>query len=125
MKRLTNSDKEIPTLSNNAEYWLQAYFKLKDYEDLEEQGLLLKLPCKVGDAVWDNDYGKTCLYTITGFSFGTGEGYIDEHVSLKEVVYYYSNYSGSITGSFAVNELGKSVFLTKEEAEAKLMESEV
>lgn len=51
MKRLTNSDKEIPTLSNNAEYWLQAYFKLKDYEDLEEQGLLLKLPCKVGDTV--------------------------------------------------------------------------
>ena len=125
MKRLTNSDKEIPTLSNNAEYWLQAYFKLKDYEDLEEQGLLLKLPCKVGDAVWDNDYGKTCLYTITGFSFGTGEGYIDEPVYLKEVVYYYSNYSGSITGSFAVSELGKSVFLTQAEAEKKLKESEV
>ena len=63
MKRLTNSDKEIPTLSNNAEYWLQAYFKLKDYEDLEEQGLLLKLPCKVGDTVWDNDYGKEWFLT--------------------------------------------------------------
>ena len=125
MKRLTNSDKEIPTLSNNAEYWLQAYFKLKDYEDLEEQGLLLKLPCKVGDTVWDNDYGKPCPYTVTGFSFGTGECYIDEHVSLKEVVYYYSNYSGSITGSFAVSELGKSVFLTQAEAEKKLKESEV
>ena len=125
MNRLTNSDKEIPTLSNNAEYWLQAYFKLKDYEDLEEQGLLLKLPCKVGDTVWDNDYGKPCPYTVTGFSFGTGEGYIDEPVSLKEVVYYYSNYSGSITGSFAVSELGKSVFLTQAEAEKKLKESEV
>ena len=125
MKRLTNSDKEIPTLSNNAEYWLQAYFKLKEYEDLEEQGLLLKLPCKVGDTVWDNDYGKPCPYTVTGFSFGTGEGYIDEPVSLKEVVYYYSNYSGSITGSFAVSELGKSVFLTQAEAEKKLKESEV
>ena len=125
MKRLTNSDKEIPTLSSNAEYWLQAYFKLKDYEDLEEQGLLLKLPCKVGDTVWDNDYGKPCPYTVTGFSFGTGECYIDEPVSLKEVVYYYSNYSGSITGSFAVSELGKSVFLTQAEAEKKLKESEV
>ena len=124
MERLTNRDKEIPTLSNNAEYWLQAYFKLKDYEDLEEQGLLLKLPCKVGDTVWDNDYGKPCLYTITGFSFGTGEDYIDEPVSLKEVVYYYSNYSGSITGSFAVSEIGKTVFLTKEEAEQKLKEME-
>ena len=125
MERLTNRDKEIPTLSNNAEYWLQAYFKLKDYEDLEEQGLLLKLPCKVGDTVWDNDYGKPCPYTVTGFSFGTGECYIDEPVSLKEVVYYYSNYSGSITGSFAVSELGKSVFLTQAESEKKLKESEV
>ena len=125
MNRLTNSDKEIPTLSNNAEYWLQAYFKLKEYEDLEEQGLLLKLPCNVGDTVWDNDYGKPCPYTVTGFSFGTGECYIDEPVSLKEVVYYYSNYSGSITGSFALSELGKSVFLTQAEAEKKLKESEV
>lgn len=35
MERLTNSNKEIPTLFDNAEYWLQVYFKLKDYEDLE------------------------------------------------------------------------------------------
>lgn len=45
MERLTDSDKEIPTLVDNAEYWLKVYFKLKDYEDLEEQGLV-KLPCK-------------------------------------------------------------------------------
>ena len=124
MERLTNSDKEIPILVDNARYWLQVYFKLKDYEDLEEQGLLLRLPCKVGDTVWDNDYGKPCAYTITGFSFGTGEDYIDEPVSLREVVCYYSNYSGSITGSFAVSEIGKTVFLTKEEDEQKLKEVE-
>lgn len=52
MERLTNSDKEIPTLVNNAEYWLEVYFKLKDIEDAEEQGLLLRLPCKVGDTVY-------------------------------------------------------------------------
>ncbi len=46
MERLTNSEKEIPTLFDNAEYWLEAYFKLKDYEDLEEQGRLVKLPKK-------------------------------------------------------------------------------
>ena len=124
MERLTNSDKEIPTLVDNAKYWLQVYFKLKDYEDLEEQGLLLRLPCKVGDTVWDNDYGKPCPYTVTGFSFGTGEGYIDEPISKKEVIYYYSNYSGSITGGFAVNEIGKTVFLTKSEVEQKLKEME-
>ena len=124
MERLTNSDKEIPTLVDNAKYWLQVYFKLKDYEDLEEQGLLLRSPCKVGDTVLDNDYGKPCPYTVTGFSFGTGEGYINEPISEKEVIYYYSNYSGSITGGFAVNEIGKTVFLTKPEVEQKLKKME-
>lgn len=46
MEKLTNGDKEVPTLVDNAEYWLQVYFKFKDYEDLEEQGRLIKLPCK-------------------------------------------------------------------------------
>lgn len=27
--------------------------KLGEYEDLEERGLLLRLPCKVGDYAWD------------------------------------------------------------------------
>lgn len=98
--------------------------KLAQYEDLEDNGLLLRLPCKVGDTVWDNDFRKPCAYTITGFSLGTGEDYIDEPVSEKEVVYYYSNSRGSITGSFAVSEIGKSVFLTQAEAEQKLKETE-
>ena len=97
--------------------------KLAQYEDSEEQGRLIKLPCKIGDTVWDNDYGNPCAYTITGFSVGTGEDYIDEPVSSKEVVYYYSNCSGTITGSFAVSEIGKTVFFTQVEAEQKLKES--
>lgn len=96
--------------------------KLADYEDLEEQGRLIKLPCKVGDTVWDNDYGRPCAYTITAFSFGECEEYICEPVTTKEVVFYYTNSSGSITGSFAESEIGKSVFLNKSEAEAKLKE---
>lgn len=47
MEILTDSNKVIPTLIDNAEYWLQVYFKLKDYEDLEELGRLVKLPKKV------------------------------------------------------------------------------
>lgn len=96
--------------------------KLADYEDLEEQGRLIKLPCKVGDTVWDNDCGRPCVYTITAFSFGECEEYICEPVTTKEVVFYYTNSSGSITGSFAESEIGKSVFLNKSEAEAKLKE---
>lgn len=96
--------------------------KLADYEDLEEQGRLIKLPCKVGDTVWDNDCGRPCAYTITAFSFGECEEYICEPVTTKEVVFYYENSSRSITGSFAESEIGKSVFLNKSEAEAKLKE---
>lgn len=96
--------------------------QLKEYEDLEEQGRLIKLPCKVGDTVWDNDCGRPCAYTITAFSFGECEEYICEPVTTKEVVFYYTNSSGSITGSFAESEIGKSVFLNKSEAEAKLKE---
>ena len=36
MERLTNSEKEIPTLIDNVEYWIKVYFKLKEYEDLED-----------------------------------------------------------------------------------------
>lgn len=96
--------------------------RLATYEDLEEQGRLVKLPCKVGDTVWDNDCGRPCAYTITAFSFGECEEYICEPVTTKEVVFYYTNSSGSITGSFAESEIGKSVFLNKSEAEEKLKE---
>ena len=52
-ERLTNSSKEIPTLCDNAEYWLQVYFKLKDYEDLEEQGRLVILQNPIGRVIFD------------------------------------------------------------------------
>ena len=125
MERLTRKSKSLDSYvleDTSAVGCMNVVDKLGEYEDLEERGLLLRLPCKVGDTVWDNDYGKPCAYTITGFSFGTGENYIDEPVSEKQVVYYYSNYSGSITGSFAVSEIGKTVFLTQAEAEQKLKE---
>ena len=132
MERLTKTysdgthgaNDNLPCGENSYTYKGLLLEALGKYEDAEEQGLLLRLPCKIGDTIWDNDYGKPCAYTITGFSFGAGEDYIDEPVSLKEVVCYYSNYSGSITGSFAVSEIGKTVFLTKEEAENKLKEME-
>lgn len=99
--------------------WLE---QLKEYQQLEKQGRLIKLSCKVGDTVWDNDYGRPCAYTITAFSFGECEEYICEPVTTKEVVFYYANSSGSITGSFAESEIGETVFLTKSEAESKLKE---
>ena len=31
---------------------IDALNRLAEYEDMEEQGLLLRLPCKVGDTLW-------------------------------------------------------------------------
>lgn len=99
----------------------QAIKKLAEYETAEEEGRLIMLPCKVRDYIWDIDYGTPCSYEITGFSIGNLN---DEAKSLDEVIFYYSSSDGSITGKFAVSEIGKSVFLAKEEAEKALKVTE-
>ncbi|MCI9083877.1 MAG: hypothetical protein HFI70_16825 [Lachnospiraceae bacterium] len=99
--------------------------KMAEYEDLEQQGKLLKLPCAVGDIIWDIDFGRPCGYEVTGFSFESlNDDDWEEEKALDKVVVYYTNSNGSITGTFAVSEIGKSVFLIKEEAEAALKELE-
>ena len=98
--------------------WLE---ELKSHKDLEEQGLLVRLPCKVGDIVWDNDFGYPESYEIKAFSYGYCDSYVESDIE-DEIIFYYENYTGSITGAFPMSELGKTVFLTREEAEKKLEE---
>lgn len=98
--------------------WLE---ELKSYKDLEEQGLLVRLPCKVGDMVWDNDFGYPESYEIKAFSYGYCDSYVEPDIE-DQIIFYYENYSGSITGAFPMSEIGKTVFLTREEAEKKLEE---
>ena len=71
----------------------EADMKLKEYEDAEEQGLLIRLPCKVGDDVW------TIMCGMTG-----------KHPALFRQEFTLSMFS----------HFGTAVFLTKEEAEAAL-----
>ena len=81
--------------------------RLKEYEDAEEQGLLLRLPCKVGDTV----------YTI----------YSDEDTSFVEepIVKDVSTHRIWIENRyFDYSDIGKIVFLTQEQAEQKLKEME-
>ena len=98
--------------------WLE---ELKSYKDLEEQGLLVRLPCKVGDMVWDNDFGYPESYEIKAFSYGYCDSYVEPDTE-NQIIFYYENYSGSIAGAFPISEIGKTVFLTREEAEKKLEE---
>lgn len=99
--------------------------KLGEYERAEEQNLLVRLPCKVGDMVWDNDFGYPESYEIKAFSYGYCDSYVEPGIGIEdEIIFYYENYthSISITGAFPISEIGKTVFLTREEAEKKLEE---
>jgi hypothetical protein len=95
--------------------------ELKEYKDLEEHGLLVRLPCRVGDTVWDNDFGYPESYEIKAFSYGYCDSCVEPDIE-DQIIFYYENYSGSITGSFPMSEIGKTVFLTREEADKKLEE---
>lgn len=77
-----------------------------------------ELPCKVGDVVWNNDYGRPCSYTVAGFSFGKIDD--EEKNDTEELQVYCQNSSGSIRIRFPISEIGKTIFCTKEEAESVL-----
>ena len=114
MSRLTRWNSEGHLMLGNE---LEIGYKLAEYEDLEEQGLLLKLPCKVGDTVWaivnKGDYRRQHI----------GEFEITE-ISIKKINSYKKPrvHIGFIAGSVrrSLDTFGNTVFLTKEEAEQEL-----
>lgn len=91
-------------------YLLAVQKKLKDYEDLEEQDRLIKLPCKVGDVVWNYSYFGLRDYKVKYIGFDKdGLLYID----CDGVTYGFRCY---------LKDFKDKIFLTKSEAEAKLKE---
>lgn len=53
MERLTNRHAEIPLPDSvHATYWALVHEKLARYEDAEQEGRLIVLPCKVGDTIY-------------------------------------------------------------------------
>lgn len=78
----------------------KVYEKLRELEDLEEQGLLLKLPLAKEDAFWEINRGTTPPS-------------------------YYKRYAHSYQHCvYVLERLGKTCFLTKAEAEKALEEME-
>lgn len=117
--KLSEPDKKHPVNARILTY--EEADKWQEYKNLEEQGLLVRLPCKVGDMVWDNDFGYPEPYEIKAFSYGYCDSYVEPDIE-DQIIFYYENYNGSITGAFPMSELGKTVFLTREEAAKKLEE---
>jgi len=95
--------------------------KLADYEDAEEQGFLLRFPCKVGDKIFLDfaGFGKDIdEFTVKDFHLDCFED--------GEIILYcdYESNDKTLSGQIDVMEFGKTVFLTKKEAKAKLKEME-
>ena len=99
-----------------------------DYEDLEEQGRLIKLPCKAGDTVYvvtspfnvfdDIEYDENTKDEVY-------ESYVSSTTFYKSGEQYriYAKATNHFIGAyFRECDFGKTVFLTKSEAEAKLKE---
>lgn len=90
--------------------------KLAAYEDAEEQGLLVRLPCKVGDTLYAPTRNIISEFRVEMFEYG---GYNERFLRIGW------HLVKGITGNFRLDgirasEIGKTVFLSREEAEAAL-----
>lgn len=93
----------LPCGENSYEYKRLLLDTLGKYEDLEEQGRLLRLPCKVGDSVYR-------------FGYADGKAYKVQKLVIRTLA--------NLVAIMESGEFDKSVFLHLEEAENKLKEME-
>jgi hypothetical protein len=116
LKTLYSCYDEKPNLHySNCEEGYCAMEKLADYEDLDEHGRLIKLPCKVGDTVYAIGFNnnKPIIYESVVLSILITEKEIAFNVKVDEF---------GINSKLKQSMFDKTVFLTKSEAEAKLKE---
>lgn len=122
--------------------------KLAAYEDAEEQGLLLKLPCKVGDTVYvdstilpiedmecyediENKIPSYFPCRVVSFRFAK-RNWMKIAVKTKWLREWIDDETGPESDyieceknfTILLSMIGKTVFLTREVAEAKLKERE-
>lgn len=91
----------------------KALEKLADYEDLEEQERLIKLPCKVGDTVYAVNCNEIIESTVTEITLNE-----------KGVRYIRLYSTDDRLADFKYDYFKKTVFLTREEAEKALEDME-
>lgn len=92
--------------------------KLADYEDLEEQGRLIKLTCNRGDKI----YFIKSAFSMAHFPIEAKITSICGVDCDNDVMYSSITEYNKIDRRFKSSDIGKTVFLTKSEAEAKLKE---
>lgn len=87
--------------------------KLADYEDLEEQGKLIKLSCRVGDTVYYLWKGEISEMEVTEISVG-----------IEEPLYEMRYINNATRIHFYEKEFGQTIFHTPEEARVALKKME-
>lgn len=87
----------------------KALRKLKEYEEAEEQGLLLRLPCKVGDKIYHIEDGYIYEFNAEKIEIRKEDG---------EYIYCIDSMD------YRKEHFGKIAFLTLEEAEQALARME-
>lgn len=92
--------------------------KLAVYEDLEKQGLLVRLPCKVGDTVYRVNAGaKQPIIPMT-----VSEIHFLCYKNERAVRFDAIGKEDMGESCYRLEDIGRIVFLTHEEAERKLEE---
>lgn len=89
----------------------KAFDKLAEYEDLDEKGLIFKSPYKIGDVIYLCISKRIIELKISCIEFRHDR---------KPFYRTYKVNTGEVGNSFGVDDIGKTVFLTKEAAEQEL-----
>lgn len=114
MERLTDRDKEIPLPNpDNAQFWARVHEKLALYEDAEENGLLVRFPCKVGDTVYAIVKSKVLAVYVVSIVRR-------EWQPCWTVNLLFDSKKTNGVYAYSIDRFGRDVFLTPEEAEAAL-----
>lgn len=116
--KLSEPDKKHPVNARILTY--EEANKWQEYKDLEEQGLLVRLPVATGTNVYVVGSFLDCIYDYEHCE-ATQKWKCEEYVQCEyeKKKYYVKEIKFT---SIMKNSIGKSIFLTREEAEKKLEE---
>ena len=90
--------------------------RLRELAQAKKKGRLVVLPCDVGDKLYDVTLGEVREKIVISLSMLLSK-------SVNHLVIHAENFRNAVT-SYELQDIGKTVFLTREAAEAALKERE-
>lgn len=131
-KRLPNGG----VMYDNGEYYAVCYpwnencltnidrmaIRLCDLEDKIEQGEIVVLPCKVRDTLYVNYKDKVYPVNVNAIRIDTKKN--NHRICVWGTFHIAEDYSHEYKATFSFDSIGKTVFLTREQAERALERSE-